>query len=71
VSNSNFIYHTLGSELYEKKLKIIGLGATAVEVTKRAKCFGMYITAVTKHPDSKKKKQTDNNNNNKLDFFYK
>jgi D-3-phosphoglycerate dehydrogenase / 2-oxoglutarate reductase len=64
------VLNVLGSELYGKKLTIIGLGATGIEVAKRAKAFGMYITAVTKHPDSKKGRTDDNNNaNNKWNYF--
>ncbi|HEX2067078.1 MAG TPA: NAD(P)-dependent oxidoreductase [Nitrososphaeraceae archaeon] len=58
------VLNVLGSELYGKKLTIIGLGSTGVEVAKRAKAFGMYITAVTKHPNSKKGRRIDKNNNN-------
>ncbi len=58
------VLHVLGSELYGKKLTIIGLGSTGVEVAKRAKAFGMYITAVPKHPNSKKGRRIDKNNNN-------
>jgi D-3-phosphoglycerate dehydrogenase / 2-oxoglutarate reductase len=66
------VFNVLGSELYGKKLTIIGLGATGIEVAKRAKAFGMYITAVTKHPESKKGGKIDNNNNhnnNKWNYF--
>jgi D-3-phosphoglycerate dehydrogenase / 2-oxoglutarate reductase len=65
------VLNVLSSELYGKKLTIIGLGATGIEVAKRAKAFGMYITAVTKHPDSKKGRidNNDNNNNNKWNYF--
>src|SRR5215217_3793323 len=62
------VFNVLGSELYGKNLTIIGLGATGVEVAKRAKAFGMYITAVTKHPDSKKGR-IDKNNNNRWNYF--
>jgi D-3-phosphoglycerate dehydrogenase len=44
----------LGSELRAKTLFIIGLGATGIEVAKRAKSFGMHIIAITKDPISKK-----------------
>lgn len=44
----------LGSELQAKTLFIIGLGATGIEVAKRAKSFGMHIIAITKDPFSKK-----------------
>ena len=64
------VFNVLGSELYGKKLTIIGLGATGIEVAKRAKAFGMHITAVTKHPESKKGKIDNNNNyNNKWNYF--
>jgi D-3-phosphoglycerate dehydrogenase / 2-oxoglutarate reductase len=64
------VFNVLGSELYGKNLTIIGLGATGVEVAKRAKAFGMYITAVTKHPDSKKGRiDKNNNNNNRWNYF--
>ena len=45
---------TLGSEIQGKTLVIIGLGATGLEVAKRAKSFGMYVIAVTKNPFLKK-----------------
>ena len=41
-------------------------------MAKRAKAFGMYITAVTKHPKSKKGRRIDknnNNNNNRWNYF--
>jgi D-3-phosphoglycerate dehydrogenase / 2-oxoglutarate reductase len=68
------VLNVLGSELYGKKLTIIGLGATGIEVAKRAKAFGMYITAVTKHPDSKKGRidnsnNSNDNNNNRWNYF--
>jgi D-3-phosphoglycerate dehydrogenase / 2-oxoglutarate reductase len=64
------VFNILGSELYGKKLTIIGLGATGREVAKRAKAFGMYINAVTKHPDSKKGIIDNNNNhNNRWNYF--
>lgn len=44
----------LGSELQSKILFIIGLGATGIEVAKRAKSFGMHIIAITNDPFSKK-----------------
>jgi len=50
-----------------KKHTIIGLRATGIEVAKRTKAFGVYITAVTKYPDSKKGRRIDNNNNNNDD----
>jgi D-3-phosphoglycerate dehydrogenase / 2-oxoglutarate reductase len=45
---------TLGSEIQRKVLVIIGLGATGLEVAKRAKSFGMHVIAVTKNPFLKK-----------------
>src|SRR5215831_4869994 len=45
---------TLGSEVQGKTLAIIGLGATGLEVAKRAKSFGMHVIAVTKNPFLKK-----------------
>jgi D-3-phosphoglycerate dehydrogenase len=68
------VFNVLGSELYRKKLTIIGLGATGIEVAKRAKAFGMHITAVTKHPELKKGRRridnnNENNNNNKWNYF--
>ena len=45
---------TLGSEIQGKILVIIGLGATGLEVAKRAKSFGMSVIAVTKSPFLKK-----------------
>jgi D-3-phosphoglycerate dehydrogenase / 2-oxoglutarate reductase len=45
---------TLGSEIQGKTLVIIGLGATGLEVAKRAKSFGMHVIAVTKNPFLKK-----------------
>jgi len=45
---------TLGSEIQGKTLVIIGLGATGLEVAKRAKSCGMNVTAVTKSPFLKK-----------------
>ena len=63
------VLNVLGSELYGKKLTIIGLGSTGVEVAKRAKAFGMHITAVTKHPNSKKGRRIDKNNNNRWNYF--
>jgi len=41
---------TLGIELYGKTLLIVGLGASGIEVAKRAKAFGMTVIAVTKDP---------------------
>lgn len=43
----------MGLELYGKNLLIVGLGVTGIEVAKRAKAFGMKVTAVTKHPYTK------------------
>ena len=45
---------TLGSEIQRKVLVIIGLGATGLEVAKRAKSFGMHVISVTKNPFLKK-----------------
>lgn len=44
----------LGSEIQGKTLVIIGLGATGLEVAKRAKSCGMHVIAVTKNPFLKK-----------------
>lgn len=44
------VINVLGSELHGKTLLIIGLGATGIEVAKRAKSFNMHVIAVTKHP---------------------
>lgn len=44
----------LGTDLQGKTLTIIGLGATGIEVAKRAKSFGMKIFAITKPPFSRK-----------------
>jgi D-3-phosphoglycerate dehydrogenase / 2-oxoglutarate reductase len=44
----------LGSEVQGKVLVIIGLGATGLEVAKRARSFGMHVIAVTKNPLLKK-----------------
>jgi len=43
----------MGFELQGKNLLIIGLGVTGIEVAKRAKAFGMKVTAITKHPYTK------------------
>jgi len=43
----------IGFELQGKNLLIIGLGVTGIEVAKRAKAFGMKVTAITKHPFTK------------------
>ena len=48
------VLNVLGSELHGKRLTIIGLGATGIEVAKRANCFGMHVSAVTKHPSSRR-----------------
>jgi D-3-phosphoglycerate dehydrogenase / 2-oxoglutarate reductase len=45
---------TLGSDIQGKTVVIIGLGATGLEVAKRAKSFGMHVIAVTKNPFLKK-----------------
>jgi D-3-phosphoglycerate dehydrogenase len=44
----------LGTELYGKTLLIVGLGASGIEVAKRAKAFGMRVISVTKDPVSEK-----------------
>jgi D-3-phosphoglycerate dehydrogenase / 2-oxoglutarate reductase len=48
------VHGILGSEIQRKVLVIIGLGATGLEVAKRAKSFGMHVIAVTKNPFLKK-----------------
>jgi D-3-phosphoglycerate dehydrogenase / 2-oxoglutarate reductase len=48
------VLNVLGSELHGKHLTIIGLGATGIEVAKRANWFGMHVSAATKHPRSKR-----------------
>ncbi len=40
----------MGKELYAKTLLVIGLGASGMEVAKRAKAFGMNVIAITKDP---------------------
>lgn len=40
----------MGVELYGKTLLIVGLGASGIEVAKRAKAFGMNVISVTKEP---------------------
>lgn len=50
---------TLGSEIQGKTLVIIGLGATGLEVAKRAKSCGMHVIAVTKNPFLKKRGGVD------------
>ena len=44
----------LGCDLQGKTLTIIGLGATGIEVAKRARAFGMKIFAITQPPFSRK-----------------
>ncbi len=56
---SERIPNTLGSEIQGKILVIIGLGATGLEVAKRAKSFGMNVIAVTKSPFLKKPGEVD------------
>ena len=46
--------NALGSDLQGKTLTIIGLGATGIEVAKRARSFGMKIVAITQPPFSRK-----------------
>lgn len=43
---------SMGIELLGKTLLIVGLGASGIEVAKRAKAFGMTVIAVTKDPVS-------------------
>jgi len=45
---------TLGNELERKTLLVVGLGATGIEVAKRASVFGMHVMGVTKDPLSYK-----------------
>jgi len=45
---------TLGHELEGKTLLVVGLGATGIEVAKRASVFGMHVIGVTKDPLSYK-----------------
>ena len=52
------IINIQGSELKDKNLFVIGLGATGMEVSRLAKCFRMNVIGVTKHPD--KKRVTEN-----------
>jgi D-3-phosphoglycerate dehydrogenase len=47
------VVNVLGSELKGKMLAIIGLGATGIEVANRAKCLGLKVIAITKHPERK------------------
>ena len=51
--------NTLGSEIQGKTIFIIGLGATGLEVAKRAKSFGMHVIAVTKNLFLKKPGEID------------
>jgi D-3-phosphoglycerate dehydrogenase / 2-oxoglutarate reductase len=44
----------LGTELYGKTLLVVGLGASGIEVAKRAKAFGMKVVSTTKDPVSEK-----------------
>jgi D-3-phosphoglycerate dehydrogenase len=48
------VVNVLGTELYNKTMVIIGLGAIGIEVAKRAKAFGMNVLAVTKRPELRK-----------------
>ncbi len=48
------ISNLMGSELHGKRLTIVGLGATGIEVAKRARIFGMKISGITKPPFSRK-----------------
>jgi D-3-phosphoglycerate dehydrogenase len=45
---------SMGTELYGKTLLVVGLGASGIEVAKRAKAFGMNVISVTKDPVSDK-----------------
>ena len=55
------VLSVMGSELNGKTLLIVGLGYTGTEVAKRAKSFGMHVTAVTKNPAKQiDKKYLDN-----------
>jgi D-3-phosphoglycerate dehydrogenase / 2-oxoglutarate reductase len=69
------VVNILGSELKDKTLAIIGLGATGTEVAKRAKSFSMKVIAITKNPHKYNKVKTtivddnDDDNNDKLDYF--
>lgn len=65
------VLNVLGPEIQGKNLTIIGLGATGMEVAKRAKCFGMAVTTVTKHPENKTNRLQSNNSNCNSDFMYK
>ncbi len=55
------VVNVLGTELYNKTMFIIGLGAIGIEVAKRAKAFGMNIIAVTKRPELRNKITTNYN----------
>ena len=48
------VVNVLGSELKGKTLTIIGLGATGIEVANRARCLGLKILSITKHPQRKR-----------------
>jgi D-3-phosphoglycerate dehydrogenase len=48
------VVNVLGSELKGKTLTIIGLGATGIEVANRARCLGLKVLAITKHPKRKR-----------------
>ena len=41
---------SMGTELYGKTLLVVGLGASGMEVAKRARAFGLNVIAVTKDP---------------------
>jgi D-3-phosphoglycerate dehydrogenase len=68
----------LGSELKDKTLLIIGLGATGIVIAKGAKSFSMKVIAVTKNPDKYNKDKANivdygnddnrNYNNSKTDI---
>jgi D-3-phosphoglycerate dehydrogenase len=45
---------SMGIELYGKTLLVVGLGASGIEVARRAKAFGMNVISVTKDPVSAK-----------------
>ncbi|HKO66010.1 MAG TPA: NAD(P)-dependent oxidoreductase [Candidatus Nitrosocosmicus sp.] len=55
------IVNVLGTELYNKTMVIIGLGAIGIEVAKRAKAFGMKVIAVTKRPELRNRVTTNYN----------
>jgi D-3-phosphoglycerate dehydrogenase len=48
------VVNVLGSELKGKTLSIIGFGATGIEVASRARCLGLKVLAITKHPQKKR-----------------